>query len=1080
MSGAKGKVGFEASGFFVLRTPLLPFDEFLHWSEALQSTASSPEDADRLREAIAEDKAQLRRRLRDVLRRPEVREALFVASPDLDESVDAWQSDPESVRGQRIERALVRYFSRMTGRATPFGLLAGCSVGTIDARTSLAIGELASYQRHTRLDMEYLVALTDALGRDHAFRQGLHYRPNTSLYPAAGRAHYVETTFNKRVRAHKLVAIDSTEYLEDTLRRAQTGVRPSTLSAALVETHPHITPDEAQDYIRDLIDNQVLVPDLEPPVTGGDPLNTLLACLGAHPDSSPTTKLEQVRAELSAIDAAGVGASPQHYRTIAQVLEELPVKPELPRLFQTDMFKPMAEATLGGAPLREIVKGVELLHRLSGRRGTALKQFREAFVERFENREVPLVEALDDEGGVGFGSSREAAPLLEGLVLIVADDEQLTVPWDRRLGLLERKIFDAHRGGTYEITLTEDDLKLMESENPLPLPDAFSVTATIAAPSELALEKGHFLVVMDTVMGPSGARLLGRFCYADRTLEGYVAEHLRAEEALYPHAVFAEIVHLPQGRLGNVLFRPLAREYEIPYLGRSGAPLEKQIPINDLMVSVSEGRVTLRSRRLGREVIPRLTTAHNYNGAGNLGLYRFLCALQGQGTVSLAWDWGVLAALPFLPRVTHGRLVLSRARWNFSKKDLDFIQEARGADRFRAVQRLRFEHKLPRFVALVDADNKLPIDLDNVLSVDTFAELIKQRQFTQVVEMFLTGPDELCVRGPEGRFLHEIIVPFVQTRQPTRRAPPPEVQAEVRERTFPPGSEWLYLKLYTGNSTADQVLREVLRPLTQQAIQTGLIDRWFFIRYGDPRWHLRLRFHGDPDRLLSELLPALQTALSPLLADHRLWRIQLDTYEREIERYGGLQGVLCAEDMFHADCEAVLSIVESVPGDQGAMARWRLALRAIDLLLADFGLDSEAKRAVIKEARETFAQEYRGEKYLKRQLGDKYRQERENVASIIKAQPGDDGSLRPGLLALRLRSEQLAPIIARLQAYERSGELAKPITTLLPIYLHMHVNRIFRASQRSLELVIYDFLERYYESEIMQAKNQKKSFASEA
>ena len=49
---------------------------------------------------------------------------------------------------------------------------------------------------------------------------------------------------------------------------------------------------------------------------------------------------------------------------------------------------------------------------------------------------------------------------------------------------------------------------------------------------------------------------------------------------------------------------------------------------------------------LGRRVIPRLTSAHNYD-AGSLGVYRFLCALQGQGVAAgLAWDWGPLGRAP--------------------------------------------------------------------------------------------------------------------------------------------------------------------------------------------------------------------------------------------------------------------------------------------------------------------------------------------------------------------------------------------------------------------------------------------------
>src|SRR5262249_34676440 len=155
-----------------------------------------------------------------------------------------------------------------------------------------------------------------------------------------------------------------------------------------------------------------------------------------------------------------------------------------------------------------------------------------------------------------------------------------------------------------------------------------------------------------------------------------------------------------------------------------------------------------------------------------------------------------------------------------------------------------------------------------------------------LIEMF-PGPDQLCVRGPEGRFVHEIVVPFVREKETRRQGetaavkePVPTRSASVcpglpvpsSGRSFPPGSEWLYAKLYTGPAAVDQVLRDVVKPVVQKVMHSGAADRWFFIRYGDPDWHLRLRFHGVPNRLHGEVLPALQAAAAPLLADGLLWR----------------------------------------------------------------------------------------------------------------------------------------------------------------------------------------------------------------
>ena len=81
-----------------------------------------------------------------------------------------------------------------------------------------------------------------------------------------------------------------------------------------------------------------------------------------------------------------------------------------------------------------------------------------------------------------------------------------------------------------------------------------------------------------------------------------------------------------------------------------------------------------------------------------------------------------------------------------------------------------------------------------------------------------------------------------------REAKPSPPPASVARR-FLPGSEWLYLKVYTGSTTADAVLRTYLAPVIATAMRQGLARRWFFLRYGDPDWHLRVRFHGDPATL---------------------------------------------------------------------------------------------------------------------------------------------------------------------------------------------------------------------------------------
>ena len=1062
----------EPAGFFALRTPLLPFDDFLRWSQDLR--APNVEREEELPGAVIADAERLRARLKGAFHRLEMKEALFIASPELYARFEEWLKNPESAGAKGMDLTLARYFARMCGRATPFGLFAGCTVGSTGGgkRTEMTLEGLHCYKRHTRLDMDYLSMLTLALTRDQRLQTVLRFRPNSSLYKVSKRWHYVEARWNGRLRSHHLVAVDSTDYLDATLARATGGAQMKELATALAEADEAVSLPDAEEYIAELITNQVLIPEIDLSVTGEEPIHRLIRQLDEHPETEvEADRLREVQRELEALDMAGSRHAPSRYLNFANSLSDLGVKVEIQRLFQVDMLKPAREATLGTEVIAEIMRGAQILNRLTPPQDQVLHRFKQRFLERYKGREVSLVEALDYEIGIGFGAIRDEAQLRE-------PEDTPQGQWSQEVfsrdgnALLMRKVFTAQTNGQIEVELEENELKILEARNPPPLPGAFAVVATLAASSAEATRRGDYRVEIDSVMGPSGALLLGRFCHADPQLAREVENHLRAEEALHPDAVFAEIVHLPEGRIGNVICRPLLRQYEIPYLGCSGAAADFQLPITDLMVSVVDDRIVLRSPWLSKEIIPRLTNAHNFHH-GSVPVYHFLCALQGQGAASaLKWNWGALSDFPFLPRIVSGRVVLSRARWILDRQEIKSLSEPRGAERYKIMQDFRRERKLPRFIALADGDNELPVDLENVLSVEMLIELIKRRDRAVLIELFFKdGPEELFVTSSEGKFVHELVVPFIR-KQPATLRPSTPVQSAVQfdERTFPPGSEWLYAKIYGGEAMLNGILRDLARPVISRAIETGAADSWFFIRYRDPHPHLRLRLHGTPDKLRADVIPSLHDAVSQLMKEERCWRMQICTYEREIERYGGLQGTVLAEQLFCADSEFVLKVVENLDGDRWSDDLWLLALRAVDQMLNDFQLDLEPRHEML---RRLLSQPEKGRDTgsSSHHLRKRYRLERQRIEMALAPDYGD-AALPDSLRALRDRSEKFRPVIDQLRAFERDGELHREVNELVPSYLHMNINRIFRSAQNAQEIVIYSFLERYYESRLLRGKRR--------
>lgn len=1076
---------FDAIGPLAVRAPLLPFDTLVAFGADL-GAPSAPEAT--LADALASDRRLLVGRLRAHVQHPVVREALFCASPSLDQAIDAWLTDPECPRARGVTTILVRYVSRMSGRATPFGLFSSCAIGrtSVDAHTALPIDGFSTIRRHTRLDMHYLTELVEALEKQPALRAGLRYRPSTGLAHVGDHVHHAESESEKGARRYKLVSLDASGELESALRAAVDGALPDDIARAVVRENPALQSDDADDdhrvaraFVDELIESQVLVSELEPRITGPEPIHHVIGVLEERAEGRVAAEtLARVRDELLAIDAAGLGVPSNRYQQVTTILGALPAPVEVARLFQIDLARPADVCTLGSHVMTELARGVDLLRRFAGPGGDpALGAFRERFASRYEGREVPLVEALDEELGVGFGAtSASPSGLIEGLLL--GGGGGGGVELGARDAFLLARIAQVIASGASVWELTDKDVEALEqrsgrqvpldatSPGPAELADVFATSIQLAASSRDALDRGDFKASVSW-SGPL-AMLLGRFCHGDPNVERATRACLGVEEALGPDVVMAEIVHLPAGRIGNILCRPVLRRYEIPYLGASGAPSDHQILLNDLLVSVEAGEVRLRSKRLKRWVEPRMTTAHNPLSTA-LSPYRFLCALAFQRVRSMfSWRWGAAAYLPYLPRVVSGRVVLAHAQWTLDEDELATLVKQKGAKAFAALRELRARRRIPRWVSFADqGDHVLPVDLENILSCETFLELAKGRHAVTLQEMF-PAPDELAATGAAGRYVTEVIVPFAAKRAPAEARP--TRASQTLPRRFPPGSEWLFAKIYSGPASTDTLLREVIGPLADAAVRSGEASRWFFIRYDDPEHHARVRFHGEPERLVG-LVPRLHAALAPRIAGGLAYRVTLDTYEREVERYGGDAGMELSEELFFHDSVAVVEAVSAFDGGSDADVRWRLALVGMDRLLRGMGFDVDGRRDLLGNLRARFGDEFAVRKPLEIELGARFRKVRGELDRLVEGEPADpDPSLAAGLAALARRDAALAPTFARLRAASESGALTETLESLASSYLHMHANRMLAADHRAQELVLYDYLHRHYESRAARAR----------
>lgn len=210
---------------------------------------------------------------------------------------------------------------------------------------------------------------------------------------------------------------------------------------------------------------------------------------------------------------------------------------------------------------------------------------------------------------------------------------------------------------------------------------------------------------------------------------------------------------------------------------------------------------------------------------------------------------------------------------------------------------------------LTDGDRFLQLDL----SSPAHARILRQERGRSAAELLEVPGDTAApgwLAGHDGAHSHEVVFPL------TARAPRTGPSKTARSRAvpvvrgadvapLPPGSGWLYAKLYSSEQRQDEILtRRLPRLLTACG---PALRRWFFIRYRDPEPHLRLRlFAGGPDDA-GLLLPVLGAWASELRSARLCGGMVLDTYDPEVERYGGPSALALAEEVFQADSESVLA-----------------------------------------------------------------------------------------------------------------------------------------------------------------------------
>ncbi len=369
---------------------------------------------------------------------------------------------------------------------------------------------------------------------------------------------------------------------------------------------------------------------------------------------------------------------------------------------------------------------------------------------------------------------------------------------------------------------------------------------------------------------------------------------------------------------------------------------------------------------------------------------------------------------------------------------------------------------MPRYVYLTEADNRLLLDLEHPLIAEelhTALERVSEEDTIHLQEMY-PDFDNLWLQDEQNNnYIAEFVIPLIRKQSAASKTAVFHSKVHPiskRERSISPGGDWVYLKLYAPYERHDELIANQLRTLVQECRERNIIHQWFFIRYGDPEPHIRLRLHtgGEihrQDLLLTTLLWARQ-----LTEFGFLQRFSLDTYEREIERYGGPAGIEIFEQVFAIDSEVISLLVAEQYTRHIAIDPLICAVFSLDYFFEAWGLSFRDRLLWIQGITD------------KHEMSKDFRENRRLLCELLAPW---DHTYDPTVMMQRERmnahlslfKDHLPALASQIRNLSTEEKLWGTEHDILKSLAHMHINRLLGVNRLN-EQKVYAFWRHTLES----------------
>lgn len=425
----------------------------------------------------------------------------------------------------------------------------------------------------------------------------------------------------------------------------------------------------------------------------------------------------------------------------------------------------------------------------------------------------------------------------------------------------------------------------------------------------------------------------------------------------------------------------------------------------------------------------------NTRTAPNAIRFLYDVSLEGKKIwFNFPWDT-IYNDYPFIPKIEYKNFVISPQKWVLNKiinkkRKLDFREFRYHFEKFIS------DYNVPKYVYLTFADNRILINTTNEFCIRILHHEYNNRLGNIILCSFEEANYNIVNDLAEEEYICELVIPLVKIKKENnevylKNKKSNSVSSIAETRLKLPFEDWMYLKLYGINSSAEDLIAFHISEYSRDKLTKGEIEKYFFMRYADPEPHIRLRFNSTEKKLLN-MYPDIKKWLRSLIEKGLLSHFTIDTYEKEIERYGGTKLINYAETLFCFDSIVVEDILRLKRLKSINFSDEVIGMISIIHYMEQFGLDFESQLHFLQQ--QVNKSDYR----------DDFKQNRSYYMNVCNTDNNWEGlrGTDEGELLLNILNQRNTIIKDYVSEISKGLETSSELS-ILDSVIHLHCNRLF-------------------------------------